>query len=80
MSNANADARPRLYDLWRSLRFRSNDLAEEAGVEEAVILRMFRFQEVSRETAEKVLEALSRLTGHEYYTLDTVRVNLDQED
>ena len=61
------NARPRLIDLWRRLRFRSDILAQEAGVEEAVILRMFRFQEVSRETAEKVLAALSRLTGNECY-------------
>ena len=71
--------RPRLSDIWNKSRFGSDDLAEEAGVSEDVILSMFRFQEVNRETAETVLSALSRLTGKEY-TLENVRVNLDQEE
>ena len=39
----------------------------------------FVFKEVNRATAETVLAALSRLTGKEY-TLENVRVNLDQEE
>ncbi len=79
MPNANEDCRPRLIDLWGKLRFRSDTLADEAGVSEDVILRMFRYQEVKRSTAEKILAALSRLTRQEY-TLETVRVELDQEE
>ena len=76
---SNADTRPRLIDLWDRLRFRSDDLAEEAGVSEDVILTIFRYQEVTRETAEKVLYALSRLCNRKY-TLENVRVNLDREE
>ena len=71
--------RPRLSDLWRWLRFGSDILAKEAGVPEDIILSLFRFQEVNRATAEKVLAALSRLTGHDY-TLENVRINLDPEE
>jgi len=76
---SNDDTRPRFIDLWHRLRFRSDTLAEVAGVGEDVILKMFRGSEVTRSTAESVLAALSRLTCQEY-TLETVRVNLDQEE
>jgi hypothetical protein len=34
---SNADTRPRLIDLWVQVRFRSDELAEKAGVSEDVI-------------------------------------------
>ena len=73
------NVQPRLIDLWVQFRFGSDALAKEAGVPEEVILSLFRFQEVNRATAEKVLAALSRLTRQEY-TLENVRINLDQEE
>jgi hypothetical protein len=72
-------ARPLFYDLWKRFRFRSDILAEEAGVEEDVILSMFHNTWVKRSTAETVLSALSRLTGWEY-TLNTVRIQVDPEE
>jgi hypothetical protein len=63
---SNDDTRPRLYDLWSILHFRSDVLAEKAGISEDVILRMFRYEEVKRDTAEKVLAALSSITGQKY--------------
>jgi hypothetical protein len=71
--------RPLLYDIWVQFHFRSDDLSKEAGVEEEVILSLFLGCEVKREVAETVLAALSRLTGQQY-SLETVRINLDQEE
>ena len=70
---------PLLYDLWKRYRFSSAILAEKAGVEEQVILRMFRNESVTRAVAEDVLAALSQLINYEC-TLETVRVDLDREE
>ena len=70
---------PLLYDLWKRYRFSSAILAEKAGVDEQIILRMIGYKEVKRETAEKVLAALSRLVNQEY-TLENVRIELDHEE
>lgn len=71
--------RPLLYDLWKWHHFSSAALAEKAGVNEQIILRMFQNKEVSRATAEQVLAALSTLIPCEC-SLGTVRVNINHEE
>ena len=73
------DLRPRLIHLWRFYLFRSDTLAELAKVPESTILLMFRYEEVERPVAEKVLAALSSMLGGKY-TLDTVKVELTRKN
>jgi hypothetical protein len=70
---------PLFYDLKRRYHFSNEKLAKLAGVDEAVILRMIRNEEVSRATAEQVLAALDQLISYEC-GLETVRVMLDSEE
>jgi len=69
------DGRPFFMDLWREHRFRVDLVASEAGLSEETVLSMLRYQPVSREEAQKVLAALSKLY-HREYSLLTVSVRL----
>ena len=72
------DERPFFMDLWREHRFRVDLVAIQAGVSEDTVLSMLRYQPVSREEAQKVLAALSKLY-HQEYTLLTVSLRLLEE-
>ena len=74
------DTRPFFMDVWREHRFRVEVFAKEANlVPEAIVLAMLRYEAVSKDDAQKVLATLSHLYSHEY-TLDKVRVHLNQEE
>ena len=71
------DTRPFFMDLWREHRFRVDFVAKEARVSEEIVLAMLRNQVVCKKDVQDVLAVLSRLYSREY-TLETVRVDLDQ--
>ena len=73
------DTRPFFMDVWREHRFRVDIVAKEAAVSEDTVLALLRNQAVRLEEVQKVLAALSHLYSREY-TLETVRVNLNQEE
>jgi hypothetical protein len=70
---------PYLGDLYVRHGFAAPLLAMQAGVPLEIITRMLVKEPVSRQDAIAVLEALSLRTG-ETYTLQTVVVNLLEED
>ena len=73
------DTRPFFVDLWREHRFRVDLVAKGAGVSENAVLTMLRHEAVGKQEAQKVLATLSHLYQQEY-TLETVRVNVNQEE
>ena len=72
------DQRPFFKDLIDTHRFDPLLLARQAKTEPSIVLAMLRAHPVRRALAEKVLHALSQMTG-ERYSLDTVRVPLKEE-
>ena len=73
------DTRPFFMDVWREHRFRVYIVAKEAAVPEGTVHAMLRHQAVGRQEVQKVLAALSHLYSREY-TLETVRVHVNQEE
>ena len=73
------DTRPFFMDVWRVHRFRVDIVAKEAAVPEGTVLAMLRHEAVGKDDAQKILATLSHLYSREY-TLETVRVNLNQEE
>jgi hypothetical protein len=72
------DTRPDLFDLWKKHHFHTWALAFIADVPEQTILTMLRRRPVVRADAVKVLSRLSQLMDQNY-TLETVKVNLQEE-
>ncbi len=70
--------KPTFFDVIRDSDIKFAPLAERAEVNTEVINRMVLGHEVSRENAEKVLRALSAMTGQQY-SLETVDVTLSRE-
>lgn len=75
MSAPQDDNRPFFRQLRDRHHFNVAELARKAQTHEIVIVTMLRGNPVYRTQAEKVLQALSKMTKLQY-TLETVRVPL----
>ena len=73
------DTRTFFMDLWTEHRFRADIVARVAGVSEAIVLAMLRYQAVEAKEAAKILSILSHLYQRRY-TLETVQVKLVEEE
>jgi len=74
-----SDMRPFFMDLWTEHHFRADIVARVAGVSEATVLAMLRYQAVEATEAAKILSILSHLYQRRY-TLETVQVKLVEEE